>query len=192
MLYTRKGDSGTTKLFDCPQGARISKSTAVFKALGTLDELNCSLGFAVVLSRKSHDALGLSGQKTSYVTILERLQNTLFTIQAELGGADIHPIKADVDFAEFVIAEVETVLPPVTSFIVPGGGETGAYLDVCRTIARRAERSVIEALEKDNRPVSEVTLKFLNRLSSVLYALARFANYQEGFSERPPRYGRYG
>ena len=189
MLYTRKGDSGTTKLFDCPQGKRLSKNAAVFEALGTLDELNCSLGFAIVLAKRSRDTLNLSGQKTFYAAILERLQNTLFAIQAELGGADIHPSNADVNFAEFVVAEVETVLPPVTSFVVPGGGETGAYLDVCRTIARRAERSVIEALEKDGRSVSEATLKFLNRLSSVLYALARFANYQEGFSERPPRYG---
>ena len=189
MLYTRKGDNGTTKLFNCPQGKRLSKSTVVFEALGTLDELNCSLGFAVALAKKSHSTLEMSGQKTEYVTIIEHLQNTLFIIQAELGGANKHPSKVDVDFAEFIVAEIEKVLPPVTSFIVPGGGKIGAYLDVCRTIARRAERSVIKVFEEDEQFVSEITLQFLNRLSSALYALARFANYQGGFLEHPPGYG---
>jgi cob(I)alamin adenosyltransferase len=189
MLYTRKGDNGTTKLFNCPQSERLSKSIVVFEALGALDELNCSLGFAVALAKKSQYTLKMSGQKTEYVTILEHLQNTLFIIQAELGGANKHPSKADVDFAEFIVAEIEKVLPPVTSFIVPGGGETGAYLDICRTIARRAERSVIKVLEEDKQFVGEITLQFLNRLSSALYALARFANYQGGFLEHPPSYG---
>ncbi len=188
MLYTRKGDNGTTKLFDCPQGTRLSKSSTVFEALGTLDELNCSLGFAATLAKKSCDTLGLSGQKTPYAVILEHMQNILFAIQAELGGSDTHPDPDDVEFAELVVSEVETILPPVTSFIIPGGSETGAYLDLCRTIARRAERNVIKAIKEDGRSVSESTLKFLNRLSSVLYALARFANYQEGFSEHSPKY----
>lgn len=188
MLYTRKGDNGTTKLYDCPAGTRLSKCAPVFEALGTLDELNCSLGYAKVLARQSKDALGLFGKKTSYVLIIERLQNILFTIQAELGGAGKHPTNEAVMFAERIVHEVETLIPPVTSFIVAGGGETGAYLDICRTIARRAERGVIEALEREERSVSEPTLQFLNRLSSVLYALARFANYQEGFSERSPQY----
>ena len=189
MLYTRKGDKGTTKLFDCPQGERLSKNAAVFEALGTLDELNCSLGYAKALALKSRDILGLSGRQTSYAVIIERLQNILFAIQAEIGGADKRPADADVTFSEQIVYEVETVLPPVNSFIIPGGSETSAYLDVARTVARRAERAVITALQKDNRVVSDVTLQFLNRLSSVLYALARFANYQEGLSERRPHYG---
>ena len=112
----------------------------------------------------------------------------LFTTQAELAGAQKQVTEADVLFEEQIIAEVEKDLPPITSFIVAGGGETGAYLDVCRTISRRAERGVIEAMETDKRAVSDETLKFLNRLSSVLYALARYANHQEGFAERAPEY----
>ncbi len=188
MLYTRKGDTGTTKLFDCPQGVRLSKSAAVFTALGTLDELNCALGFAKALAKKSRDMLGIFGRRTAYHAIIERLQDILFVVQAELGGSAMHPGKADIQFAELIVHEVETLLPPVNSFIIPGGGETGAYLDVCRTIARRAERTVLIAVEKEQRPVSAETLQFLNRLSSVLYALARFANYQEGYSERRPAY----
>jgi len=189
MLYTRKGDKGTTKLFDCPQGVRMKKSEAVFSALGTLDELNCSLGYAKTLAVKSRDTVGILGKKTSYVSIIERLQNILFVIQAELSGAGKHPTDDDLLFAERVVDEIETLLPPIHSFIVCGGGETGAYLDVCRTVARRAERSVIIASEKDPEKISDITMQFLNRLSSTLYALARFANYQEGFTERKPNYG---
>jgi cob(I)alamin adenosyltransferase len=188
MLYTRKGDNGTTKLFICPGGIRLSKSETVFTALGTLDELSCSIGYAKVLSERSKDSIGIFGCKTPYTALLEHFQNILFTVQAEVGGADKHLTEEDVEFVERIVYEVETLLPPVTSFIVPGGGETGAYLDVCRTVARRAERTVILAGEKNAECASENTLKFLNRLSSVLYALARFANYQEGFTEHPPTY----
>jgi ATP:cob(I)alamin adenosyltransferase len=188
MLYTRKGDTGTTKLFNCPQGVRLSKSDAIFTALGTLDELNCSIGFAKVLANKSRDMLGLSGKRTSYALILEQLQNSVFIVQAELAGSVISLKKSDVEFAEAIVGEVETLLPPITSFIVSGGGETGAFLDICRTIARRAERTVIIAKEKEECALSSETLQFLNRLSSVLYALARFANYQEGYIEKAPSY----
>ena len=188
MLYTRKGDKGTTKLFDCPQGTRMSKSAVTFEALGTLDELNSSLGYAKVLAARTGASVLMDGEKHLYTALIGRIQNMLFTTQAELAGAQKQVTEADVLFEEQIVAEVEKDLPPITSFIVSGGGETGAYLDVCRTIARRAERGVIEAMETDKRVVSDETLKFLNRLSSVLYALARYANHQEGFTERAPEY----
>ncbi len=188
MLYTRKGDNGTTKLFNSTQGVRHLKSAPVFEALGTLDELNASLGYAKVLATKSGDTVGIKGVKTSYETIINQLQNILFTIQAELGGADKKITDEAVLFAELVTAEIETLLPPIHSFTVYGGGETGAYLDICRSIARRAERMIIVCLEKEPHQIGETTLRFMNRLSSVLYAMARFANYQEGFSEHAPQY----
>ncbi len=187
MLYTKKGDSGTTKLFSTPSGVRIKKSDPVFAALGGLDELNSSLGFAKALSQRSGDFLYLNGAHTSYARIIERLQNALFSVQAEIAGSDKRLVQQEVDFAELVIAEVETLLPPVTSFVVPGGSETGAYLDVVRTTARHAERSIVKLLDTDRVP-SDIALQFINRLSSVAYALARFANYQEGYSERRPLY----
>ena len=188
MLYTRKGDNGTTKLFDCPQGKRVSKSDFVFEVLGTVDELNSSIGYAKVLSKKSNDTLSIETQKISYEKIIEILQQNLFCIQAELGGSDIHLDKNHILYLEKVIYEIETVLPPITSFIVPGGGETGSYLDVARTIARRAERQLVTLRHTRERVVTNESITFMNRLSSVLYAMARFANYQEGYSEGKPDY----
>ncbi len=188
MLYTGKGDNGTTKLFDCPQGKRVSKSDFVFEVLGTFDELNSSLGYAKVLSKKSNDTLSIETQKVSYEEIIEILQQNLFCIQAELGGSDIHVNKDHILYLEKVIYEIETVLPLITSFIIPGGGETGAYLDIVRTIARRAERHLVVLRDKKERIISDESITFMNRLSSVFFALARFANYQEGYSEGKPDY----
>ena len=188
MLYTKKGDNGTTKLFDCPQGKRISKSDFVFEVLGTIDELNSSLGYAKVLSKKSKDMLFFETQKVSYEKILETLQQNLFCVQAELGGSDIHLRKNHIIYLEKVIYEITTLLPPIKSFIIAGGGETGAYLDIVRSVARRAERQVVKLKDGKERIVSDESIIFLNRLSSVLYALARFANYQEGYFERKPEY----
>lgn len=188
MLYTGKGDNGTTKLFGCPQDARISKSDFVFEVLGTIDELNSSLGYAKVLSKKSQNMLSVDTKKVFYGEIIETFQQNLFCIQAELGGSDIHLTKNHINYLEKVIYEIDTLLPPIKSFIISGGGETGAYLDVSRSVARRAERQVVKLKESEGRFVSQESIIFLNRLSSVLYALARFANYQEGYSERKPSY----
>ena len=188
MLYTGKGDGGTTKLYDSTQGVRVSKSDFIFEVLGTLDELNSSIGYAKVLSVKSKDMLTVEGKKVSYGEILETLQQNLFCIQAEVGGSDMHATEEHVQYLELVVACVEKELPPITSFIVPGGGECGAYLDVCRTIARRTERHVVVLREKKERVVNDNSIKYLNRLSSVLYALARFANFQEGYTEDKPSY----
>lgn len=188
MLYTGKGDNGTTKLFNCPQGKRVSKSDFVFEVLGTLDELNSTLGYSKVLSCKSKDTLYVEGRKVSYEEIIETLQQNLFSIQAEIGGSDIHLKKNHILYLEKIISEVETVLPPIKSFIVPGGGECGAHLDVARTVARRSERQVVLLKNRKECNISEETITYINRLSSVLYALARFANYQEGYFERKPEY----
>ncbi len=188
MLYTGKGDNGTTKLFDCPQGIRLSKGSFVFEVLGTLDELNSSLGYAKALSKKSNPYFYMENEKIPYEKIIDNLQQNVFSIQAEIGGSDIHLNKKHIIYLEKVISEVETILPPIKSFIVPGGGECGAYLDVVRTVARRAERHVVLLQEKEERVIHNESIIFLNRLSSVLYALARLANYQEGFYENKPLY----
>lgn len=188
MLYTRKGDTGTTKLFDCAQGTKVSKTDFVFEVLGTLDELNSFIGYAKVLSKKTKCMLLMEVQEVSYEEILETLQQNLFCIQAELGGSDIHISKNHIFYLEKIIYEIETVLPPITSFIIPGGGETGAYLDILRTVTRRAERQLIILRNKKERIVSDESITFMNRLSSVFYALARFGNYQQGYFERKPSY----
>lgn len=188
MLYTRKGDRGTTKLFDCPQGTRLSKSEFIFEVLGLLDELNTSIGYARALAEKSEATVAMKEQKVSYADILLVFQQNLFCIQAEVGGSDMHAKKEHILFLEKVIYEIETLLPPVHSFVIPGGELVGAYLDVVRTIGRRAERGLVALRDKKERVVNELSLEYLNRLSSVLYAMARFANYQSGCIEKSPNY----
>ena len=188
MLYTKKGDNGTTKLFNCKQGERLNKCDSVFDALGAVDELNSVLGFTRVLANKAGDTLFIQTVKTSYENVLEKIQQMLFSVQAELGGSPVHVKKDHIGYLEEVIFEIETLLPPINSFIVPGGGETGAYLDIARTAARRAERLVISLRDKKEQTISGEIIQFLNRLSSALYALARFANYQEGYTEMRPDY----
>lgn len=188
MLYTRKGDSGTTKFFHSEKGERVSKSSPVFEALGTVDELNCHLGFCKALAKETKDRLLMQNSKESYEDILEKIQQCLFSLQAELGGATFYLNNTHVEYLEKVIAEVEVVLPPIKSFLVPGGGATGAYLDISRTVARRVERLIVFLKENNLKEINEQSLIFINRLSSVLYALARFANYQEGYAEDKPNY----
>lgn len=188
MLYTKKGDSGTTKLFNCEQGQRVSKADFIFEVLGNVDELNCSIGYAKAISKKKSCTLYIDGEKVSYEEILEKIQNILFCIQAELGGSNISITEKHTLYLEKIIYEVETTLPPITSFIVPGGGEMGAYLDVLRTITRRTERALVLLKDRNIKNLNKENLTFMNRLSSVFYALARFANYQEGHSERKPGY----
>jgi cob(I)alamin adenosyltransferase len=188
MLYTKKGDKGTTKLFNTVQGIRVSKSEDIFEALGTLDELNASLGFAKTFARTSEVFLMIKKQKFSCEQILHILQQNLFFIQAELGGAEMHIQQKHVLFLEETIYEIETLLPPITSFIVPGGGECATYLEVTRTISRRAERRCVLLQDKKEKEINPISLEFLNRLSSVLYALARYVNYVEGYTESKPSY----
>lgn len=188
MLYTGKGDGGTTKLFDTEKGVRVSKSDFVFEVLGTLDELNSCIGYAKVLSGKSQDTLTVEGNTVSYPEILEVFQQNLFCIQAEVGGSPLQATKEHVTYLETIIRDVEQVLPPITTFIIPGGTSSGAYLDVCRTIARRTERSVITLRDTHARIIADESVQYLNRLSSALYALARYANYQHGLTEHNPQY----
>lgn len=188
MLYTRKGDGGTTKLFDCPSGTRLSKSDFVFEVLGMLDELNTFIGYARALAEKSGAYVTIKEQKVSYVDILLVFQQNLFCIQAEVGGSDMHSKKEHILFLEEVIYEIETLLPPINSFVIPGGEVFGAYLDITRTLARRAERGLVLLKDKKERVINDLSLEYLNRLSSALYALARFANYQAGCIEKKPDY----
>lgn len=190
MLYTKKGDKGTTKLFDSPSGVRVSKSSSIFEALGSLDELNSMTGFVKVLAGKQGLTLGENQNSKKVSDILENIQNLLFTLQASLAGSDKKLKEGNVFFLEEIIAEVEKVLPPITTFLVPGGSELSAMLDVLRTVARRTERTFVKVIDEgvyENR-INEIELQFLNRLSSVYYALARYANHHSGNIEKPPEY----
>jgi cob(I)alamin adenosyltransferase len=190
MLYTRKGDGGTTKLFDSPQGVRISKDDIIFEALGTLDELNSSIGYTKALTSTEAFPYTLTIQDKTITLkdLLELLQNNLFSIQAELAGFTPVVTQTHIEYEEAIIAAVEEVIPEVKSFLIPGGDVVSAYLDVCRTVARRAERLTVKTSLQYPDRVSEHLLQFLNRLSSVLYALARFVNHTQNMQEKPPTY----
>lgn len=187
-LFTGKGDGGTTKTFGCDQ-QRISKSSELPEALGTLDELNSYLGLAKVKAVKLHDPkvpLGKRFRTTS--SILADIQETLFIVQAEVAGAPKRVGKPKVTQSELVINTLEGLMPPITNFTVAGGTELSATLDVARTISRRAERRVIAVAELGLRKISPNTKAYLNRLSSLLFALSRFANESAGIERQTPSY----
>lgn len=180
-LYTGSGDDGTTKTFGCT--GRISKSSPVAEALGTLDEINSLLGIAKVRSYEA--GFAFEGEKVG--DLVGTMQQNLFTIQAELAGAAKKLERAKVAELEDVIERIEKALPPIRTFFVSGGTELAATFDFARTVARRAERRVVGAVA-EGAAVGPDTLAYLNRLSSGLYALARLSNHISGIKEEPPRY----
>ncbi|KND48494.1 MAG: hypothetical protein AB200_02055 [Parcubacteria bacterium C7867-005] len=182
MLYTRKGDDGTTKTFGCDQ--RVSKSSSIAEALGSLDEINSYLGICKVKSKESGFTLG---DKT-FEEIVHMLQENLFTVQAEIAGADKFITPDKVTLVENLINQAEGEMPPIKTFFISGGSELGACFDVARTIARRAERRVVGVSEEKIVLPKKETLSFMNRLSSILYALARLSNHKSGIKETAPSY----
>ena len=181
-LYTGKGDGGTTKLFNTEKGTRLSKGSLVFEALGTVDELNTFVGWC-----RAGCGIDWVVGDTTISAILLDVQDHLFTIQAELAGAEKHIPAQNITDVEARIAVIEEALPPITTFLVPGANELSARLDMARTVARRAERRLVE-LHEHSQPLSEYTLTYANRLSSLLYALVRFVNEKQDAAERPPAY----
>ena len=181
-LFTGKGDGGTTKTFGCDQ--RISKSSAIAEALGTLDEVNSFLGLAKI---KSYD-LKSKYNNQEIGDIVHTIQENLFIVQAEIAGADKSIEENKVKAAEDIINGIEKELPPIKTFFISGGSELAALFDVCRTLSRRAERRVVGVHDEGSRSVSPHTLAYLNRLSSLLYALARYANHLNGVIEVAPNY----
>lgn len=182
-FFTGKGDSGTTKLFDTPSGARVSKSSVIFECLGQLDELNAIVGWCKVASPHHVVADGQTNIK-----ILRTVQDHLFTIQAEVAGAPKSVPKESVTDMSALITTIESQLPPVTTFLVAGGTEFSTRLDIARAISRRAERRVVTLNESGEREVSEHSRAYLNRLSSLFYALTRWENHTSGIIEEPPHY----
>ena len=184
MLYTRKGDGGTTKTFGCDQ--RISKSSTIAEALGTLDEINSFLGLLKVKSVPI--VIELSEQKLNMADTINQIQQDLFIIQAELAGSEKTISEDKVKWQENIIDSIEKILPPITTFFVSGGTELASLCDITRTIARRAERRVVAVCDEGKVEVGTYTRAYLNRLSSVLYAFARASNHIDGVVEQSPRY----
>ena len=177
MLYTGKGDNGMTKMFGCDQ-QRISKSSELPEALGALDELNAFVGFVKMRS----------SEEPRIETVLRDVQEKLFIIQAEVAGAEKKVEESAVKQVEDIVNGIEKEISPLKGFSIAGGTELSALLDVARTIARRTERHIIAAKEMRLPDVSPSTMAYMNRLSSLLFALARLANHLAGVREETPRY----
>jgi cob(I)alamin adenosyltransferase len=181
VFYTGQGDEGTSRI-----GKNMTaKDDAVFFALGALDELNSWIGFTSIEAENSDTKAGIP-------VVLKNIQEILFIAQAEVYAtkADLENRK-QVDFdhtvyLEEVIKKIDSSLPRIDKFVVPGGTELAARLDYARTLARRAERLVLTF--NNITPVSPHLLQFLNRLSSLFFALARFANHHFGVQEDHPHY----
>ena len=184
MLYTRKGDGGTTKTFGCDQ--RISKSSSVAEALGSLDETNSFLG--IIRAKTAGAIFKISGEEIKYSDVVLEVQQNLFIVQAEVAGSPLAITEEKVKKVEHIVDEIEKVLPPIKSFFISGATELGGFFDFARTLARRAERRVVAAREEGKITVSAETAQYLNRLSSLLYALARISSHIEGKEELKPEY----
>lgn len=172
-VYTRTGDRGTTRLVG---GAEVDKTDSRLEAYGTVDELNSVLGIARAFNA-AH-----SGPATARIdATLARVQNDLFNVGSDLatppdsrwpgmyrvGERDVTLLENDID-------EMNGDLEPLREFILPGGGHTGASLHQARTVCRRAERRVV-TLMREQDDVGDGCMKYLNRLSDLLFVMARWA-----------------
>ncbi|QQG46011.1 MAG: cob(I)yrinic acid a,c-diamide adenosyltransferase [Candidatus Niyogibacteria bacterium] len=181
VFFTGKGDDGKTGRFGCDQ--RISKSSAIAEALGCVDEINSFLGVCKVKA----DGFDVAGREIR--GLISDIQNDLFVIQAELGGYSKLKIGEEkVKKLEEYVNWIERELPPIKTFFVAGGTELSALFDYARAVVRRAERRAVLVSEQSPEDFNPNILAYLNRLSSILYALARFANFKAGVPEEPPRY----
>lgn len=187
ILYTGFGDKGTTTLFDCKQG-RVSKSAILIEALGSVDELNAYLGIIKVYSEMDKIFIKIKNKNILYSQILENIQQTLFVVQAELAGSKMSVKKKELNYIENIIHSIADILPPINSFTISGGSLISSGLDYARTLARKGERRIISVKEEKNRIISTMTLSYMNRLSSVLFALSRYANYFFSIEEEHPNY----
>ena len=173
-IYTKTGDDGQTGLF---AGPRVSKNHPRIEAYGTVDELNATLG----LTRAFAPAAGLDH-------LLETIQHGLFAVGAELATPDPQAQgtalidETAIAALEAAIDDNQAKLPPLRQFILPTGTPVAASLHVARGVCRRAERCFV-TLQESEPDISLVTLRYLNRLSDLLFVLARLANAEAGISD---------
>lgn len=181
-FYTRQGDQGETGLLG---GARVGKDALRVEVYGNVDELASHLG--LVESR-------LDRSLKDVTEILVRLQDELFMLGAELAtpkGAKLPVRRIEERHVQRLEEELDRLSAPIGalgSFVLPRGTEAAAELHVARTVARRAERSLVRLAREET--LREVLLCYLNRLSDLLFALALTVNRAAGFVERPPDYSR--
>jgi cob(I)alamin adenosyltransferase len=172
-IYTRTGDDGTTGL---GSGERRLKSDVRIDAYGTVDEANSCIGLARLSTAEAHPAID---------AMLGRIQNDLFDLGADLAVPDtgkplgyepLRIVAAQVDRVEKDIDALNAGLQPLRSFVLPGGSPASAALHIARTVARRAERLMVELAQKPGEHVNPEGLKYINRVSDFLFVAARAVN----------------
>jgi cob(I)alamin adenosyltransferase len=180
-IYTRTGDNGATGLVD---GSRVSKGNSRLIAIGEVDEANSALGIAIA-------ALNSEGGDAVLALALHRIQNDLFDLGADIAtpqaaGADhfapspmeLRIIQSQIDWLEAAIDKANETVPPLTSFILPGGHIAAAHMQLARAVTRRAERALVVAA--DDVAINPLALMYLNRLSDYLFVLCRLINLSRG------------
>lgn len=188
-LYTGHGDKGTTTLYQCDQ-ARISKSANIIEALGSLDELNAYLGIVKVYCELENLNVLIGKRKVAFSQIINNIQQTLFILQAEVAGSAMTISQDNLKKMEVLINSIGVLLPPIRSFTVSGGSLLSSELDYARTLARRVERRIVQVEEEGTRAFGRYTIPYLNRLSSVLFAMSRYTNHLLSITEEHPKYNK--
>jgi cob(I)alamin adenosyltransferase len=195
-IYTKTGDTGETSLFD---NSRVSKADPRVDAYGEVDEVNACLGAALAAVRLRHSAASAFAEATAdqsggqgdddIAAVLETIQKDLFAVGARLADPSSRIAERvtkavvttqQIELLESTIDRLESELPPLRRFILPGGSPAGALLHLARTVCRRAERRVV-ALGAD--AVDPGVVIYLNRLSDLLFVMARAVNHRAGLPE---------
>ena len=173
-IYTKFGDSGETALYG---GTRISKDALQIEAIGTVDELNAYIGYAQTLM-----------DDTDLSDLMVRIQNHLFSLGADLATPTTHTKSSEMRISSHFTEEMESAidtlsdkLPPLTNFILPGGCTAGSLLHVARAVCRRSERCVVRLAQETE--VNPEIIRSLNRLSDLLFVLARVVNHRSQIPE---------
>lgn len=177
-VYTRAGDSGKTTLFG---GEQVRKDSARVSTYGEVDELNAALGVA-----------GAELEDADLREWLSAIQASLFNLGGELAVPDVEALEAkgkgiprvadaEVDELERWIDQLDSELTPLRNFVLPGGTRAAAALHLARTVCRRAERRVVWLAEREE--IAPVLIRYLNRLSDLLFVMARTANHRAGVAE---------
>lgn len=175
-IYTRTGDDGTTGL---GTGGRVGKDDPRVEAYGTVDEANAAVGLAVAMCPEPR------GVEERIVGVLREIQHDLFDVGADLcipatkseePGTKLRVVEGQVERLERLIDEFNEGLQPLKSFVLPGGTGLAAGLHLARTVVRRAERQVVSLRREEPEATGEVVVRYLNRLSDLLFVLGRAAN----------------